>query len=226
MWEYIGKGGVFIYPLVFCSILALGIIIERFITLRRTREKVGGLINRLNEAIGLDPTESTGHEVVDSKINNAIRICENAGTNLANIYKSGLLAIQQERKNPTQTEPFDKEKVKNAFQESAGLELPSLEKNLGILSTIAHIAPLLGFLGTVAGMIRAFQEIQRLAAGGEAIGPGDLAGGIWEALITTAVGLVIAIPTYVAYSCFKGYTAKIVEKMERGAVEMVDSLRR
>ncbi|MEK7449301.1 MAG: MotA/TolQ/ExbB proton channel family protein [Planctomycetota bacterium] len=205
MWDIISKGGFFIYPLLLCSILALTFIIERLITLHLTRKKVIRFLERLNETI------KTG------SLSEAIELCDKSDTNLALIYKRGLEAA--DRKSPV-----NKDQVKTAFQESASVELVSLERNLGILSTVAHVAPLLGFLGTVTGMIQAFQQIQTLSNIGQAVGAGDLAGGIWEALITTAVGLVIAIPTYVAYAYFKSDTAKITNLLEKNALVILNQL--
>ncbi|MCK4908800.1 MAG: MotA/TolQ/ExbB proton channel family protein [Planctomycetes bacterium] len=212
MWDFISRGGFFIYPLLLCSILALGIIIERFFTLYLTRKKLISFLKNLNEI------------VKKGSLAEAIEACEKSGLNLALIYKSGLAALKKQKSQRRSTTGDPKEQVKTALQESAALELPSLEKNLGILSNIAHIAPLLGFLGTVTGMINAFQRIQEMANVGQGTGPGDLAGGIWEALLTTAIGLVIAIPTYVAYAYFRSVVTKTIGLMERNAVELVEQL--
>jgi biopolymer transport protein ExbB len=87
-------------------------------------------------------------------------------------------------------------------------------RRLGVLSTVATIAPLLGLLGTVTGMIAAFQQIQTLAAAGRPAGPGDLAGGIWEALLTTAAGLIVAIPAYVVHGLLSAAVNRLIERLE------------
>ncbi|GAG22375.1 unnamed protein product, partial [marine sediment metagenome] len=101
---------------------------------------------------------------------------------------------------------------------------PLLGKNLGVLATIAHIAPLLGLLGTVVGMLKAFQVIEGKAMSMVPVNPGDLAGGIWEALITTVAGLSVAIPTYVAYNYLVSRVDSFVLDMEKSATELVNLL--
>ena len=100
-------------------------------------------------------------------------------------------------------------------------EFPLLESKLSVLSTVAHIAPLLGLLGTVNGMIRAFQVIQEKALSTGLASPGDLAHGIWMALITTAMGLTVAIPTIVAYNFIFRQIQKIKHSMERAATKVL-----
>ncbi|MCW8961874.1 MAG: MotA/TolQ/ExbB proton channel family protein, partial [Ignavibacteriaceae bacterium] len=106
--------------------------------------------------------------------------------------------------------------------ENAGTqEISKLEKGLPFLATIAGIAPLLGFLGTVTGMISAFMTIQDLAG---AANPSDLAGGIWEALLTTAFGLIVGIPAYAFYNYFVSAVKKLVSDMETVANDVVDTM--
>lgn len=204
MWKFISQGGFFIYPLLLCSIVSLAIIIERFISLKRFYRELNLFLAQFNQSLE------------QKNFSEGLKLCESSKLLIARIYQKGLTVYQ------SQTQ--DKEIIRQAMQETAMLELPQLDKNLKTLSTIAHIAPLLGFLGTVVGMIKAFQEIQNLAALGEAIGPGSLAGGIWEALITTAIGLSIAIPTYLAYSYFSSYVDKLVNQMEKNTSAMMERL--
>jgi biopolymer transport protein ExbB len=112
--------------------------------------------------------------------------------------------------------------LREALQEVAQLQVPRLEKNLSILATVGYIAPLLGLLGTVTGMIRVFQTVN-LARG--TVPVGELAGGIWEALLTTAGGLVVAIPVYVAYNFLVSRMNGAVQDMERAGIEMVQILK-
>ena len=102
--------------------------------------------------------------------------------------------------------------------------MPRLEKHIGLLSTIAHISPLLGLLGTVTGMVRAFQVIQEKTASFNPVSPGDLAGGIWEALLTTVAGLIVAIPTVVVYNYLVNRVDEFVVEMERSATEVINIL--
>ena len=99
-----------------------------------------------------------------------------------------------------------------------------MEKHLPILATIAHIAPLLGLLGTVSGMIKAFQVIQSKAATMIPVNPGDLAAGIWESLLATLAGLLVAIPTYVAYNYLVNQVDSLAYDMERSATDLVNLL--
>jgi biopolymer transport protein ExbB len=99
--------------------------------------------------------------------------------------------------------------------------VPALERYLGILATVATIAPLLGLLGTVTGLIRAFMVIQMKSG---LVNPSDLAGGIWEALITTVAGLAVAIPTYVAYNYYVNRVNSLITEMEKGASRLLQLL--
>lgn len=213
MWSFLAKGSFFIYPLLVCSVVSFALIIERFISLTKTRRFLKRFIPQFRET------------VEKRSIQNAIDLCgKQSNMQLTNIYKRGLVTYRQQKYDKDLTNLTRKEEIKQALQESASVELPGLEKNLGTLATIAYITPLLGFLGTVTGMIRAFQRVQELSSAGQAVGPGDLAGGIWEALITTAVGLIIAIPTYLAYAYFKNYLGKIIEEIERNAIWLINHL--
>ena len=104
----------------------------------------------------------------------------------------------------------------------AQLQVPRLEKNLSILATVGYVSPLLGLLGTVTGMIRVFQTVN-MARG--TVPVGELAGGIWEALLTTAGGLVVAIPAYVAYNFLASRMNATVQDMERAGIEMIQILK-
>ncbi len=114
--------------------------------------------------------------------------------------------------------------IKEAIEDAGVHEVPRLERRLGILSTIAHISPLLGLLGTVTGMVRSFQVIQEKATSLNPVSPADLAGGIWEALITTVAGLVVAIPALVAYNYLVSVVDNFVTEMESSATDLVNIL--
>jgi biopolymer transport protein ExbB len=117
-----------------------------------------------------------------------------------------------------------KEEIKQAMEDAALYEVPKLEKNLTTLATVAHISPLLGLLGTVTGLVRCFQVIQIKASSSTPVNPGDLAGGIWEALITTVAGLIIAIPMFVIYYYLVNAVNSFIWEMERSATELVNFL--
>lgn len=200
MLDLLLKGGILMIPLVFCSILALAIIIEKFIALRVIEARSHRFVEKTRSIIN-------GNE--DNKIEKVLALCEMTPSPLARILKAG---IEKRKKG--------KEAIKEAIQDAGSVEIPYLEKWLKVLGTIVTVAPLIGLLGTVMGMIRAFNVIA-LQGTGE---PGALAGGIAEALITTAVGLTIAIPSLVFYNYFMHRTDKIIRNFETVSSEFIDFL--
>lgn len=201
MREVFMKGGPVMWPILVCSIVAFAIAIERIITLRRTRTA----FRRFVEA--LKPLCERG------SLQEALRHCEASPLGLAHIFRAAVLATG-----------LPKREIRERVDEVAQLELPDLEKRLGILATIAQVAPLLGLLGTVTGMIRAFQAIQAVTASGAGVNPGHLAGGIWEALITTVAGLCVAIPAYIFYNWLVVESGRFIADVERASVEVVNLL--
>lgn len=201
MFEVIEKGGPLMYLIILCSVIAVAIFIERLIYLYRAEIDTEKFMRKIREII---------HK---NNIKQAIEICSSTPGPIAYILKSGMLKYDR-----------TKDDIKQAIEDAGLKEIPKLERNLNILSTISHISPLLGLLGTVAGMIAAFKMIQEKTGSGIAINPGDLAGGIWEALITTAAGLVVAIPTYVAYNYLVNRVNNMVLEMEESSTELVDVL--
>ncbi|MDP2912425.1 MAG: MotA/TolQ/ExbB proton channel family protein, partial [Candidatus Omnitrophota bacterium] len=148
-----------------------------------------------------------------NKIIEAIEMCNATPGPIAHIVKAGIL--KHDRSKP---------EIKEAVEEAAQLEIPRLEKHLPILATIAHTAPLLGFLGTVTGMIKSFQIIQEKALAMVPVNPGDLAGGIWEALLATLAGLSVAVSTYIAYSYLTNQVDNFAYDMEKSATDLVNLL--
>lgn len=201
MWSLINKGGPMMYLIVLSSILALGVVIERIYALNKARidadKFMDGIIGVLKR----------------NKIIEAVEMCNITPGPVAHIIKAGIL--KHDRSRP---------EIKEAVEEAAELEIPRLEKHLPVLATIAHITPLLGLLGTVTGMIRSFQIIQAKAAAMVPVNPGDLAGGIWEALLATVAGLSVAIPAYVAYNYLTSQVDGFVYDMEKSAMDLVNLL--
>ncbi|MBC7189106.1 MotA/TolQ/ExbB proton channel family protein [Candidatus Aerophobetes bacterium] len=200
MLQFLIKGGPLMVPLVFCSVLALAIIIEKFITLGLIEKKSRHFADKIRSIIN-------GED--EDKVEKVIALCEVTSSPLSRILRAGVEKKDRER-----------EEIKEALEDAGSLEIPFLEKHLKILGTIVTVAPLIGLLGTVMGMIRAFNVIA-LQGVGE---PGALAGGIAEALITTAVGLTIAIPSLVFYNYFLHRTDKIVREFEKISSEFIDFL--
>jgi len=201
MWELVVKGGPIMFLIILCSVIAFAVVMERLWHLRRakinTKEFMGTITNILER----------------NRIMDAIDTCNATPGPIAHILKAGILKHDRSR-------PEIKESI-----EDAGLhEVPRLEKNMSVLATIAHITPLLGLLGTVTGMVKSFQVIEQKATALVPVNPGDLAGGIWEALITTVAGLAVAIPTYVAYNFLVSKVDGFVLEMEKSATDLINVL--
>ena len=204
---YFWKLGPLRWFLLPCSILAVTFIIERAYSLYKSRAKVG------TEQFMAQITESLRNE----NIMEAVSVCEEAGGPLANVLKAGLLKYSQAM---IEERDVTKEEIQESIQEAGLLEIPQLERNLPVIGTLAVISPLLGLLGTVTGMIKAFTTIALEGTGD----PQQLAGGISEALLTTASGLMIAVPCLVFYNLFESLVNNRVLEIEQVSTEMVNSL--
>ena len=198
LWTLIVKGGIIMVPIIIAGVLTLAIVIERLISLRNAEID--------NEKFIKDIEESLKRR----KIKEAIQLCEAQDKPVPRVIKAGLLKSDRSR-----------EEIKEAIEDAANHEIPVLEKYLGIVATIATLSPLLGLLGTVTGLIKAFMVIE---ARGGLVNPGELAGGIWEALVTTVAGLVVAIPAYLAYNYFVSRVNNIILQMEKSATRLIDIL--
>ena len=201
MIDWVQKGGPVMYPIILCSILAFTIVIERLYHLCRakidTRKFMDEIANILRR----------------NKIMDAVELCDKTPGPIPYILKAGIMKHDRPRAE-----------IKEAIEDAGLYEVPRLEKNVTVLATIAHIAPLLGLLGTVTGMVRCFQTIQQKSTAFHPVSPGDLAGGIWEALITTVAGLSVGIPTLVAYNYFVNRISNFVLDMEKAAIDLVNML--
>lgn len=204
---YFWKTGPVRWPLLICSVVALTYIIERVVSLLklRPRIRVEQLVSRITEALRSD------------NIMEAVSICEEAGGPLANVVKAGLLRYSQGMIEET---AVSKEDVSEAIDEATILEVPQLERNLVVLSTIYQVSPLFGLLGTVMGMVRAFTAIALKGTGD----PQLLAGGISEALLTTVIGLTIAIPVMIAYQVLVSRVDRHVLEIQQVSTEIVNTL--
>jgi biopolymer transport protein ExbB len=201
MWDLIQKGGPMMYLIILCSVLAFGVVIERIYHLNKARVDAGKFMDEIINVLKRN------------KIIEAIEMCNSTPGPIAHIIKAGILKHDR-----------SKAEIREAVEEAAQLEIPRLEKHMPVLATIAHIAPLLGLVGTVTGMIKSFQVIQQKAMAMVPVNPGDLAGGIWEALLATLAGLAVAIPTYVAYNYLASRVDSLVYDMERSATDLVNLL--
>jgi len=199
--ELVMLGGPVMWPLLLCSALAVAIMVERFIVLRRTH---AGAQRFLDEVTGA---------VRRNKIAEALAFCEQAHGPIAQMVRAGLLRHGRAR-----------EDIRQAIEDAGHRELPRLERNLVPLGTIAHVAPLLGLLGTTLGLIRCFAVVQSRAAALQPVGPGDLAHGVWQALLATTAGLMVAIPAAVAYNYFVRRVQRVVWDMEAATADLLSLL--
>ena len=205
--SFFQKFGFVFWPLALCSITALTFIIERLFTFIRSRSKIG------TEQFMSSITESLRSE----NIMEAVSTCEEAGGPLPNVLKAGLLKYSQAQIEERQ---INKEEIQESIQEASLLEVPELERNLPVLATVAVVSPLFGLLGTVTGMINAFTTIALEGTGD----PQQLAGGISQALLTTAGGLTIAIPCLIFYQLFDSWVNRYVLEIEQVSTEIVNQL--
>lgn len=194
MIDLIIKGGVFIYPIILCSIIALAIFIERLWTLRRKRVIPPEFIGKVEE------------KVKSLKIPEAVYLCENDNSSIAKVFLAGLKSMGK-----------GMWLVKEAIEDRGGREGVILERYLGVLSTIANLSTLLGLLGTVSGMMKIFKVI---AEAGE--NPAILAGGIAEALITTFAGLCVAIPVMACHRILKDKAESLIFEMEEYCINLIE----
>jgi biopolymer transport protein ExbB len=195
MYELVIAGGWLMLPIILCSVVATAIIIERLWSLRRPRVVPENLVAQVWQ-LHRDGEITAGHI-------SSIR----DGSPLGRILSAGIINRQHSR-----------EIMKEAIEEVGRQVVHELERYLNSLGTIASITPLLGLLGTVIGMIKVFSAITLVGVGD----PGVLAGGISEALITTAAGLSVAIPSLMFHRYFSGRVERLVVAMEEEALKMVE----
>jgi len=197
MLNYFLRGGIMMYPLFLASVLALAIVINKIYVLSRARTNERELMAKIKELVNQKMVEQ------------AVTLCRKAKGPVASILKAGLSQYGKGQKA-----------MEDAFEAQALEEVPLLESYLPALATIASVSTLMGFTGTVTGMIRAFDSI----AAASATSPAIVASGISEALITTAAGLLIAIPTLLFYRYFIHRVDRFVSEIERYCKELIKIL--
>ena len=201
LWQVFMAGGPVMWPILLCSVFALAITLEKFWYLYKIKidmqQFLGSVLDKMKH-----------HQVKE-----ALEICEKTKSPVSHILKAGILRYDRPRPQ-----------IKEAIEDAALYEIPILEKNLLMLATIAYIAPLLGVLGTVTGMVRCFQSVQSKATSFNLVSPADLAGGIWEALLATVAGLAIAIPAFIIYNYLVNRVNNFILEMEKASTELVNFL--
>jgi len=184
------------WPILACSVISATIIMERLYSLRKAKPRIGNIFPRVKNLLK------------EEKANEALKLCESLPDPVAHILAVGIRIRERSSE--------EREKI---IVRAGSRLLRKLDKNIRGLAVIGSITPLLGLLGTVVGMIRAFMKIQEL---GGKVDASVLAGGIWEALITTAAGLSVAIPTLVAYHYFQGRVDNIDSRIKDIASELLE----
>lgn len=197
MPQWFIEGGPVMWPLLLCSVAALAIFLEKLYSLRREKIIPRSLLTIVNSLIS------------DKKISEVKMACQQNTSPLAAVLHAGVSLHGKKR-----------DRIKENIEEVGKKEVLTLSRNIGALATIAHISPLLGLLGTVTGMFRVFQVITSQGVGNAQ----SLAGGIAEALITTIAGLVIAIPTVVAYRYLTAKVKGHVSEIAEHALKLMDAV--
>ncbi len=191
------KGGYVMYPILFLFTAALFLFIERYLYIRKTSRIDENFLHNINELL------------LAGNIQGAVTYCKNSKFPIANLLERGLGRLGSPIRD-----------IEDAIENKAKLEIYNMEKNLGILSSIARIAPMFGFLGTVTGMIRTFHNIST----SNKIEISTIASGIYEKMVTSASGLIVGIIAYVMYTLLTTMVDRSINKMEIVAMDFIDLL--
>ena len=192
------KGGFMMIPILLSSIVAVYIFVERVLTVNKANQNPDAFIGKIKEL------------VLKGDINGARLLCAQFDSPIARMIEKGVARIG----SPLKT-------IEASIENVAKLELFKLEKNLSMLATVAGAAPMMGFLGTVIGMVEAFIAIAQEEG---SVSPKLLSSGIYTAMITTVAGLVVGIIAYLAYNYLVTRVSKVVHKMEYSSIEFIDLL--
>ena len=192
------KGGFMMIPILLSSVVAVYIFVERVLTVNKANQNPDAFIGKIKEL------------VLKGDINGARLLCAQFDSPIARMIEKGVARIG----SPLKT-------IEASIENVAKLELFKLEKNLSMLATVAGAAPMMGFLGTVIGMVEAFIAIAQEEG---SVSPKLLSSGIYTAMITTVAGLVVGIIAYLAYNYLVTRVSKVVHKMEYSSIEFIDLL--
>ena len=190
------KGGWIMVVLAILSILGVYIFVERFMTLRKSMKRNPYLLDRIKDNLR------------DNDVKSAMNYCEKQNTPMSRILAKGVKDYK-----------LDTVSVRQVLENNAGLEIANLEKGLPVLSTISAVAPMLGFLGTVTGMVQAFWQMSNA---GNNIDVSLLSGGIYEAMVTTVGGLVVGIIAIFAYNYLVAQVDRVQNFMEADMIEFLE----
>ena len=198
MFDFFAKGGVLVCPIILCSVLALAIFVERLISFARVRIRGYGLVKKVAQYIR------------NKESAKALTLAKRNESPMGRILVDAIEVADQ-----------GSETLESVIVNSTDGEVRKLSRYLQALATIANIAPLLGLLGTVVGMIKAFMVIQEM---GGKVNASVLAGGIWEAMLTTALGLSVALPTMIAHSYLTSQVDNYEAQLQDGTVTFIKAL--
>ncbi|MFP4475686.1 MAG: MotA/TolQ/ExbB proton channel family protein [Desulfatibacillaceae bacterium] len=198
--EFLSKGGVLVIPILLCSVLVLGIFAERVIRFALLWRRGRNVAGRVEEHI---------HQ---GDISGALAAAENSRSPMGRILAAAMGVMRE-----------DRETLETVVVHATEQEVRDLSRYLQALATIGNITPILGLLGTVIGMIKAFMVIQQM---GGRVNAAVLAGGIWEAMLTTALGLAVALPAMVAHSYLAGRVDQYEARLQNGSVRFLKALAR
>lgn len=197
-FELLAEGGLLMIPLFLLSFLAVYVIAERWRSLNNSRMEIDKLLRAIEGMLK------------DGDRERALTYCDGIDKPLARILKAGIRRLGRPIRD-----------IEDAIRNAGKKEIFHLEKRMNWLATIAGVAPLIGFTGTVTGMIEAFMDIQSLQGN---VNPSVLAGGIWEALITTATGLIVGIIAYGFYNFLLGKINRMIHELENASADFIDLL--
>lgn len=197
-WNLVMAGGPLMIPLVICSVIAIYIFVERLLTVNRANVSSDSFMGKIKEL------------VVRGDINGAKVLCAQYDTPVARMIEKGVSRIGSPLKN-----------IEASIENVGKIEVFRLEKNLSVLATIAGAAPMIGFLGTVIGMVSAFIAIAQEEG---SVSPKLLADGIYTAMVTTVAGLIVGIIAYLGYNFLVTRVSKVIHRMEYSSIEFIDLL--
>lgn len=196
--ELLMEGGWYIMlPLAFLSILAIYIVIERTFAINKALKEEKDFMDKIKDYIN------------DGKLDSAKNLCSTSNTPMARMLEKGIMRIGKPLRD-----------ISVAIENIGKLEIYMLEKNLSTLATIAGAAPMIGFLGTVIGMVNVFLDME--VAG--TVQVQDISSGTKQAMVTTIVGLIVGVVAYMAYNYLVSKVSKVIHKMEASSIEFIDIL--
>lgn len=198
IWELALKGGWIMVPIALMSVIAVYIFIERYIVISKASREEHNFMNNIRDFIH------------NGRIDSALSLCKNNPSPIARMIEKGIIRIGK---------PLND--ISTAIENVGKLEVSKLEKTIATLGTIAGAAPMLGFLGTVTGMVQAFYD---MSMAGNNIDIALLSGGIYQAMITTVAGLIVGILAYICYNILVARVEKVVFILEARATEFMDLL--